>query len=1122
MATPSSGDISARLIVETQTTGQAELRSLRGEVNGLVSDAGAYSAELSDLAGRAKTLTAEEAALAAALREQRNAQAAAQAEEKALTAERDKAERAAAALATRAAELEEKWRSQTGALRTYSQELRDQQTALGTLATAVAAAKQDLESLRQVESAMPTKEGAAAVREAESAYRSLAAQYERLQTQTSDTAAAMDRQREAIAKTREAQDAAATQAQELAARQQALGQRLDETRAAAASASEAVARSTAAYQGLADEARRAQAEAQRLGQELAGASTQADETAAAGRRAGTGLRDVGDGSEAARAGAGNLRQELVALGQDLAGLVLAAKLKDFVASSVEATRQAEQSFRGLESVSKAAGVSIADSFGAASRLAADGLMTVSDASKGLQNLLSSGFSLDQAVATLDRLKDSAVNNRQAQYGLSEAVLATTEGIRTNSSEMADAAGVTENLGQMFDRYAGQVGKTAASLTEAERAEAVYQGVLRGTAAFVGDAEKASGSLDGTLSQLTASTNALQVAFGSSLLPAVQGLASAGTSLLNDWVRPFLGGLEILGVKTGEYATKVGILWDVLTGQANPAGVFERLAEAERLADEMAGEIVKRWEGGLIPAAQAVTAATEAQAQAARDAAAAQAAAVEAAKSAYDKLPPAIQEGIAKIASATDRSGELAKALGEAAAAGQNFGTAQGVALLGQTLEAARTKAALTASEIRDGVGQSLADLSGGQLQAFQAAATSSFDAGTLAATDLQVYLAGSLDAALGKLGVSLAGVSDHATAAGRETVAAFEAVATNSEATGRQVQAAFRAALAGLENPAELAALEGALQAAWQSGVLSAGDYQRALREIQDRTREVTAELSPLQAAFEKLGIQSQASLEAAAVAAKTAYDEISAARRGGEATLQDERRAYESYAEAQRAALEYANPATRELGEAMLASKAAVLGLDTAGQVLHGTLGGLSTRAGEAGAALRSAFSGDYGNGPQIAARQAAEAVSLMNQRLTETGTVTGQMDLYRKQVQEFGAAAEAEFNRVALALQRNVESFQKWFQVTNTAVERVKKAYQDDADAAEQYLERIDRVTERLAAGLVQPNAGLDAFIRNTENAIEGLDRLDSVTTAQLVAQLEELRKAAAAAAKEIDEDA
>lgn len=292
---------------------------------------------------------------------------------------------------------------------------------------------------------------------------------------------------------------------------------------------------------------------------------------------------------------------LASIGADLQNRLLAlfsaGAIIGFVKSTKQAVVEAEASYRGLEAVANYTGVGIGNAMKAAGQLAADGLMSTAEASKALQNLLSRGYSLDQAMDTLARLKDAAAFNRQANLEMGEAVVNATEGLKNENSVLVDNAGVTKNVAKMWEEYADKLGKSTNDLTTAEKIQAEYNGVMAETEAQVGNAAKAAGGLQGQQAQLEAKTKDLMIAIGQGLTPAFTAMASAGIWVINNFVKPMAWGIEALGITAAAAATKIGILWDAATS-LNFTGLSDKLKQADALKEQMLTESAARYEAPM--------------------------------------------------------------------------------------------------------------------------------------------------------------------------------------------------------------------------------------------------------------------------------------------------------------------------------------------------------------------------------------------------------------------------------------------------------------------------------------------------------------------------------------------
>lgn len=132
-------------------------------------------------------------------------------------------------------------------------------------------------------------------------------------------------------------------------------------------------------------------------------------------------------------------------------------------NAIDASNQYRNAMLGLESIATSMGHDFDKVQSAAESLAKDGLMTVSSAATSLKNLLTRGFSLDEAVTMMNRFKDSAAFGRQASLGFGQAIEGATEGIRNENSVLVDNAGVTKNVSKMWADYAKELGKGGKSV-----------------------------------------------------------------------------------------------------------------------------------------------------------------------------------------------------------------------------------------------------------------------------------------------------------------------------------------------------------------------------------------------------------------------------------------------------------------------------------------------------------------------------------------------------------------------------------------------------------------------------------------------------------------------------------
>lgn len=276
-----------------------------------------------------------------------------------------------------------------------------------------------------------------------------------------------------------------------------------------------------------------------------------------------------------------------------------ASIVGVVTSATNAYERQSNTIKGLAAVARYSGVEIGASMKQAADEAADGLINVESASKSLQNLLSRGFSLQESTDIVDRLKDAAAFNRQANLTMSEAVVSATEGLKNENSVLVDNAGVTKNVAQMWKEYAAQIGVSATALTQAQKRQAEYNGIMQETEAQVGNAKLAVEGLTGTKARLRTEIEKVQVAFGAGLEPTAIAIGKAFV-WVTQVVGEFIGGIEIAGAKAAMFVEKTKSLasWAAGGGKWSdrPWAAGNDFGKQEALLAEQAQEIVDRWSG----------------------------------------------------------------------------------------------------------------------------------------------------------------------------------------------------------------------------------------------------------------------------------------------------------------------------------------------------------------------------------------------------------------------------------------------------------------------------------------------------------------------------------------------
>ncbi len=201
-------------------------------------------------------------------------------------------------------------------------------------------------------------------------------------------------------------------------------------------------------------------------------------------------------------------------------------LRNAFKTAFDAANELEAAMKGLGAVAANTGNDMNKAMAAAQNLSDKGLLSVQDAAAGLKNLLSAGFGLKEAIGLMDTLTDSASFNRQGTLSLGQAVVGATQGIKNQNSIMVDNAGITKNLSIMYKEYAATIGTSAGKLDEAQKRQAIYNGVMKEGAIFAGDAEKVVLTMSGAITKLGVNSEKAAAQIGKLSQPLAGGFVQA--------------------------------------------------------------------------------------------------------------------------------------------------------------------------------------------------------------------------------------------------------------------------------------------------------------------------------------------------------------------------------------------------------------------------------------------------------------------------------------------------------------------------------------------------------------------------------------------------------------------
>ena len=224
----------------------------------------------------------------------------------------------------------------------------------------------------------------------------------------------------------------------------------------------------------------------------------------------------------------SLKKSVFNLRNAVAGIAGAYVFREFSAAAKEAT----SATLGLRAVAEFKGIEGADEAIQDLEAVRSGMLALSDAQVALKNLLARDYTLEQAVEMLNRLADAAAYGRQGQLSLGEAVKSAAEGLKNENSILVDNAGVTKNVSVMWAEYAKQIGVGVRQLTQEQKIQAEYQGILRETQAQVGNLAELSETAAGAEARMAAEALEAKVNLGALVNEALMPLLNIGTSVLS--------------------------------------------------------------------------------------------------------------------------------------------------------------------------------------------------------------------------------------------------------------------------------------------------------------------------------------------------------------------------------------------------------------------------------------------------------------------------------------------------------------------------------------------------------------------------------------------------------------
>ena len=232
------------------------------------------------------------------------------------------------------------------------------------------------------------------------------------------------------------------------------------------------------------------------------------------------------------------------VGAFIAGAFAVKEVTNFTKNCIDSASKVQSAFTGLNSIVNGTGNSFSQAQKFVEEYTKDGLVSIEETATAYKNLLARGYDTSQIENVMNRLKDSAAFGRQASYDLGEAVVSATEGLKNENSILVDNAGVTKNVAKMWEEWAKAHNTTTSEMTQAQKIEAEYNGIMQETKFQVGDATAYTKTFGGQIQQLKFNFNQMTVAIGQVVAPIAQLFIPIINSALSA-VTNFFNGIKSL-------------------------------------------------------------------------------------------------------------------------------------------------------------------------------------------------------------------------------------------------------------------------------------------------------------------------------------------------------------------------------------------------------------------------------------------------------------------------------------------------------------------------------------------------------------------------------------------------
>lgn len=206
---------------------------------------------------------------------------------------------------------------------------------------------------------------------------------------------------------------------------------------------------------------------------------------------------------------------------------LYSQLKNTAGDFINEANKLRSATLGLESIAEFKGVSRQSAVESIKNLdlVKNGLLTVSEASLTLKNLLATGFGLEDSIELMKAFGDTAAFGRQGSLDFGQAIVSGSEGLKNQNSILLDNIGLTKNISNIVKEAGYSMGTWNEIGKDANYTQAIFNGLMKEMQPNIGNAEKLTKEFAGQQAQLEANTKVLKQEFGefiqSALLPIIK-------------------------------------------------------------------------------------------------------------------------------------------------------------------------------------------------------------------------------------------------------------------------------------------------------------------------------------------------------------------------------------------------------------------------------------------------------------------------------------------------------------------------------------------------------------------------------------------------------------------------